>query len=46
MHYLHTFPEHKSEHWMKPGLKFLFHFVDISELNIFTVGILAMSFYH
>lgn len=27
---IHTFSEQKSEHWIEPGLKLLFHFVDTS----------------
>ncbi len=38
---LQTFPEQKS---VKPGSKFLFHFVDILELKVFTEGILDTSF--
>jgi len=42
---LHLFPEEKSEHWIKPDSKFLFHFVDILGAKIFTEGILDISFY-
>ncbi len=43
---LHIFPEDKSEHWIKPGLKFLFYFVYTLELKFFIEGILDLSFYH
>ena len=43
---LHTFPEQKSEHWIKLGSKFLFHFVHILDAQVFTQGILDISFYH
>ena len=33
---LHTFPEQKSEQWIKNLSKFLFYFVDILESEVFT----------
>ena len=42
---MHTFPEHKSEHWIKPGSKLLFQFLDMVEPKFFTQGILDISFY-
>lgn len=43
---MHTFPEQKSEHWIKPGFKFLFHFVYVLEFKVFLEGILGVCFYH
>ncbi len=34
------FPEYRSENQIKPGLKFLFAFVDILELKVFAKEIL------
>ena len=33
---LHTFQVHKSEDWIKPGSKLLFHFLDILETKQIT----------
>lgn len=38
---MHTVPEHKSEHWIKPGLKFLFNFVGV---KAFSEGGLYISY--
>ncbi len=35
--YLHSFLEQKSEYWIKPSVKFLFHFDDT--LKVFIEGI-------
>jgi len=43
---LHIFPEEKSEHWIKPDSKLLFHFVDILESKGFYKEDLDLSFYH
>ena len=43
---LHTFREHKSEDWIKPGSKLLFHFLDILETKRITEGILDIFSYH
>ncbi len=43
---MHTFPENKSEYWIKLGSKLFFDFVDISELKVSIEGILDFSFYH
>lgn len=40
---LHGFPEHKSKHWIKPGSKLVFRFVDILELKVLQKGILDVS---
>jgi len=43
----HSFAENKSQHWMKPGSKLSFHFVDILKLKFFfTEGILNISISH
>ncbi len=36
----------KSEHWIKPGSKFLFDFAEILKVKGFIEGILDFSFYH
>ncbi len=40
----HNFLVQKSKHWMKSVSKFLFIFFDILESNVFTKGILGISF--
>jgi len=44
---LDSFPEQKSEHLIKLGSKFIFHFVDIIEVKVFIQGVIGFSlFYH
>ena len=38
--------QNKNQHWIKPGSKFLFHFVDILESKVFTERILDIFLYH
>ena len=40
---LHTYPDHKSEFWIKPGSKFLFNLVDILESKVFTDLFLSLQ---
>ncbi len=40
-----TFPEERSEHWIKPGSIPLF-VLDILELNVLIKGIFHIYFYH
>ncbi len=43
---LHTFPEQKTEYWIKPGSKFLFYFVDILKGKCFYRGYFGYLFYN
>ena len=40
---LHTFTEHKYEHWIKPGSKRSVHFTVILCVFVLTVGFLEIS---